>query len=230
MVLNEICADREAAINILIVEDEANLSARIGKAIRQSGFVCEFADNGSDAILMGQDGEYDAIVLDLGLPELPGVEVLKSWRQMNVNVPVLILTARNSWTEKVEALNLGADDYLTKPFHTPELVARLNALLRRGSGQSSPILSHENLELDVSRSRVTLDGELLELTAFEYKLLRYFMSRIGHVVSQSDLTEHLYALEDMRGSNTIEVYISRLRRLIGSGRIKTIRGLGYRFG
>lgn len=217
-------------INILIVEDEADLSARIGKAVRQSGFVCEFADNGRDAVLMGQDGEYDAIVLDLGLPELSGVEVLKSWRQMNVNAPVLILTARNSWTEKVEALNLGADDYLTKPFHTPELVARLNALLRRVAGQGTPTLRQENLELDVACGRVTLDGVLLELTAFEYKLLRYFMSRVGHIVSQSEITEHLYALDDMRGSNTIEVYISRLRRLIGSSKIKTIRGLGYRFG
>lgn len=218
------------AINILIVEDEADLSARIGKAVRQSGFVCEFADNGHDAVLMGQDGEYDAIVLDLGLPEMSGVEVLKSWRQMNVNSPVLILTARNSWTEKVEALNLGADDYLTKPFHTPELVARLNALLRRVAGQGTPILRQENLELDIACGRVTLDGVLLELTAFEYKLLRYFMSRVGHIVSQSEITEHLYALDDMRGSNTIEVYISRLRRLIGSSKIKTIRGLGYRFG
>ena len=188
------------------------------------------SDNGADAIHMASDGDYDAIILDLGLPETSGVDVLKALRNQNVDTPVLVLTARNSWTEKVEVLNLGADDYLTKPFHTPELIARLNALLRRAIGQSHALLTHEDLELDTTSAMARRNGQPLELTAFEYRLLRLFMSRTGRVVSQTELSEHLYAMEDARGSNTIEVYISRLRRHIGNEKIKTIRGMGYRFG
>ena len=158
------------------------------------------------------------------------MEVIKAWRSAGLKTPVLVLTARNSWTDKVEGLNSGADDYLTKPFHTPELLARINALLRRAAGQSESVLRHDTLVLDPDRGSVTHDGVVLELTAFEYRLLKYFMSRQGHIVSQSELVEHLYALDDMRESNTVEVYISRLRRQIGADRIKTIRGLGYRFG
>lgn len=220
----------DSKINILIVEDEEEVANRIANGVRQSGFVCENAYSGDDAILMGQDNAYDAIVLDLGLPGKSGLEVLKAWRASGLTTPVLILTARNSWTEKVEGLNLGADDYLTKPFHTPELAARLNALVRRASGHSDPLLTFENLTLDPSRSRVSVDGIDLELTAFEFRLLKYFMTRQGHVVSQNELIEHLYSLDGMRESNTIEVYISRLRRQIGAQKIKTIRGLGYRFG
>ncbi len=206
------------------------MASRIANGVRQSGFVYEHAYTGDDAILMGQDNAYDAIILDLGLPGKSGLEVLKAWRAAGLTTPVLILTARNSWTEKVEGLNLGADDYLTKPFHTPELVARLNALVRRAAGHSDPLLTYDNLILDPARSRVSLDGTDLDLTAFEFRLLKYFMTRQGHVVSQSELVEHLYSLEGMRESNTVEVYISRLRRQIGADKIKTIRGLGYRFG
>lgn len=178
---------------------------------------------------MGQDNDYDAIVLDLGLPGRDGFQVIKAWRQSGLTTPVLILSARNSWTEKVEALNLGADDYLTKPFHTPELEARLNALLRRIAGQAYPIMSHKGITLNPIRQSVSVDGSAVDLTAFEFRLLKYFMSRKGHIISQTELVDHLYTLDDMRESNTIEVYISRLRRRIGSDKIKTIRGLGYKF-
>lgn len=217
-------------INILIVEDDTEVAERLSKGVRQAGFVCEHAYSGIDAIPMGIDNTYDAIILDLGLPGAGGMEVIKAWRSAGLKTPVLVLTARNSWTDKVEGLNSGADDYLTKPFHTPELIARLNALLRRVAGQSESVLRHDTLVLDPDRGSVTQDGVVLELTAFEYRLLKYFMSRQGHIVSQSELVEHLYALDDMRESNTVEVYISRLRRQIGADRIKTIRGLGYRFG
>lgn len=178
---------------------------------------------------MGLDESYDAIVLDLGLPGMDGLQVLKGWRGKNVNTPVLVLTARGTWSEKVEGLNQGADDYLTKPFHLPELTARLNALLRRQSGTASNVLSHHGLTLNPATGEAHLNGELLDLTALEFRMLRYFMHRPNHVVSQGELTEHLYSLDDTRESNTIEVYISRLRRKIGAERIKTVRGLGYRF-
>lgn len=179
---------------------------------------------------MGLDASYDAIILDLGLPGEDGLSVLSKWRTGGLSTPILILTARGTWAEKVEGLNLGADDYLTKPFHLPELTARLNALLRRGAGAATALLSHNGLTLNPSTGEVHLDGALVELTALEFRMLRYLMHRPRHVVSQSELTEHLYSLDDMRGSNTIEVYISRLRRKIGVDRIKTVRGLGYRFG
>lgn len=190
----------------------------------------ERAVNGEDGEHLGSDGGYDAVVLDLGLPGKSGLDVLESWRAAGVNTPVLILTARGTWSEKVQGLNRGADDYLTKPFHLPELVARINALLRRGADVSETILTHDNLSLNVSTGEVTLGGAPLDLTALEFRMLRYFMHRPRHIVSQSELVEHLYSLNDTRASNTVEVYVSRLRRQIGGDRIKTIRGLGYRFG
>lgn len=179
---------------------------------------------------MGLDGSFDAIVLDLGLPGEDGLTVLTRWRDTGLSTPVLILTARGTWSEKVEGLNQGADDYLTKPFHLPELTARINALLRRGTGSAGALLSHDGLTLNPATSEVRLDGEPIDLTALEFRMLRYFMHRPRHLVSQSELTEHLYSLEGMRESNTVEVYVSRLRRKIGADRIKTVRGLGYRFG
>lgn len=172
--------------------------------------------------------QYDAVVLDLGLSQMSGLDVLRKWRAGSFKMPVLVLTARGSWSEKVEGLNAGADDYITKPFHIPEVVARLNALIRRSAGLASSTLTHKNITLDLSAGKALLDGQPVELTAKEMRMLNYFMHRIGRVVSQAELTEHLYSLDNSRESNTIEVYVSRLRRKFGADLIKTIRGLGYR--
>lgn len=193
-----------------------------------AGFTVDRAANGSDGYVMGSDETYAAVVLDLGLPEMQGLDVLSRWRAEGRKMPVLILTARGTWSEKVDGLNAGADDYITKPFHVPEVVARLKALIRRSSGLASAVLVHRGITLDTSANRVLLNGEPLEMTARELKMLNYFLHRIGRVISQAELTEHLYALEDSRESNTIEVYISRLRRKLGPDLITTIRGLGYR--
>lgn len=177
---------------------------------------------------MGNDEDFDAVILDLGLPQMQGLDVLKRWRTNNRNVPVLVLTARGSWAEKVEGLNAGADDYITKPFHVAEVAARLKALIRRSSGLASPVLAHRAIVLDSANGHVTLDGAPVDLTAREIKMLNYFLHRIGRIISQAELTEHLYTLDEARESNTIEVYVSRLRRKLGADTIKTIRGLGYR--
>lgn len=192
------------------------------------GFTIERADNGADGYVMAIEERYDAIILDLGLPQMSGLDVLRKWRAAEMKVPVLVLTARGSWPEKVDGLNAGADDYITKPFHIPEVVARLNALIRRSAGIASPTLSHKGITLDMSAGKTELNGEPIELTARELRMLSYFMHRIGRIVSQAELTEHLYSLDESRESNTIEVYVSRLRRKLGADVIKTIRGLGYR--
>lgn len=220
--------DVEAAIRILLVEDDDEIAQRLITGLVPAGFTVDRADNGADGYAMGVDDTYDAAILDLGLPEMEGMEVLKRWRAEARMVPVLVLTARGSWAEKVDGLNAGADDYITKPFHIPEVAARLQALIRRSSGLASPQLTHRNVTLDTGSGRVMIDGNPVELTAREMRMLNYFMHRIGRIVSQAELTEHLYALEDSRESNTIEVYVSRLRRKFGSDFIKTIRGLGYR--
>ena len=193
-----------------------------------AGFAVERADNGADGYAMGTEEQYDAVVLDLGLPQMSGLDVLRKWRAGSFKMPVLVVTARGSWSEKVDGLNAGADDYITKPFHIPEVVARLNALIRRSAGLASSTLTHKNITLDLSAGKALLDGQPIELTAKEMRMLNYFMHRIGRVVSQAELTEHLYSLDDSRESNTIEVYVSRLRRKFGADLIRTIRGLGYR--
>lgn len=179
---------------------------------------------------MGEVETYDLAVLDIGLPGMSGLDVLDRWRRKGLTLPVLILTAHGTWSEKVDGLNRGADDYLTKPFHTPELVARVNALVRRSAGIASNVLSSGDLELDLGTGQARVAGRPVELTALELRMLRYFMTRPQRVISQSELTEHLYAMDGMRESNTVEVYVGRLRRKIGPDRIKTLRGLGYRFG
>ncbi len=177
---------------------------------------------------MGQHDEYDAVILDLGLPDIQGFDILKAWRAAGRDMPVLVLTARESWTDKVDGLNAGADDYITKPFHIAEVVARLHALMRRRAGAASAVLRHRDVELDMSSGQVTRNGEPVELTAREFRMLSYFLHRTGRLVSQDELADHLYSLEEGRESNTIEVYISRLRRKLGAGIITTVRGLGYR--
>lgn len=219
---------REATIRVLLIEDDPDISTRLLDGLSSAGFAVERADNGADGYVMGVDEEYDAVVLDLGLPQMSGLDVLRKWRSGGRKMPVLILTARGSWAEKVDGLNAGADDYITKPFHVPEVVARLNALIRRSAGIASATLSHKGIVLDTSAGRASFEGQDVELTAKELRMLNYFMHRIGRVVSQAELTEHLYSLDDSRESNTIEVYVSRLRRKFGADLIKTIRGLGYR--
>ncbi|MCF6220292.1 MAG: response regulator transcription factor [Robiginitomaculum sp.] len=214
----------------MLVEDDKDLANRISRSLLLSGFVVEHAYTGDDGYELGLLGNLSAAILDLGLPGKPGLEVLQSWRSKGIIMPVLVLTARSSWAEKVEGLNKGADDYMVKPFHTPELVARLRALIRRSMGKKDAVLVHQGLSIDTITSEARLGSEILDLTAFEFRMLKYFMHRIGHVVSQTELIEHLYPINETRGSNTIEVYIGRLRKKIGSDKIKTIRGLGYKFG
>ncbi|MEJ2517347.1 MAG: response regulator transcription factor [Methyloceanibacter sp.] len=215
-------------MRILLVEDDDEIAKRLTTGLSQAGFTVERADNGTDGYTMGLDEEYAAAVLDLGLPEMQGIDVLKRWRSAHRALPVLILTARGTWAEKVDGLNAGADDYVTKPFHVPEVAARLRALVRRASGLSSAVLTHRGIELDTGSGSVLLNGTPVKLTAREMKMLTYFLHRIGRIVSQAELAEHLYALEDSRESNTIEVYVSRLRRKLGADIITTVRGLGYR--
>ncbi|ODR95551.1 two-component system response regulator [Methyloceanibacter stevinii] len=215
-------------MRILLVEDDNEIAKRLMSGLSQAGFTVERADNGTDGYTMGLDEEYAAAVLDLGLPEMQGIDVLKRWRSAHRALPVLILTARGTWAEKVEGLNAGADDYVTKPFHVPEVAARLRALVRRASGIASAVLTHRGIELDAGSGSVLLNGTPVKLTAREMKMLTYFLHRIGRIVSQAELAEHLYALEDSRESNTIEVYVSRLRRKLGANCITTVRGLGYR--
>jgi DNA-binding response OmpR family regulator len=177
---------------------------------------------------MALSNEYDAVVLDLGLPVRPGIDVLKLWRRRGSDVPVLILTAHGSWREKVDGLNAGADDYITKPFHVAEVAARLRALIRRKSGIVSSVIERHGIRLDTGSGIVMRADTKIDLTAQEMRMLTYFMHRIGRIVSQSELATHLYALHDERDSNTIEVFVSRLRRKLGHDIIKTVRGLGYR--
>lgn len=179
---------------------------------------------------MGETQDYDAVVLDLGLPKLPGLEVLKRWRAKGRLMPVLVLTARGTWTERVAGLNAGADDYLGKPFHDDEVIARLRALIRRSGGVADSVLRHGDIVLDPATGVLTVAGETVEVTAFELRVLTYLMHRAGRIVSQAELLDHIYPGETVREINTIEVYIGRLRKKIGREVIRTVRGLGYRLG
>ena len=215
-------------MRILLVEDEALLRRQLRAALIEAGYAVDEADNGVDAQHLGATEPYDAVVLDLGLPRLDGLTVLQRWRGAGRTMPVLILTARDSWHEKVTGIDTGADDYLAKPFHTEELLARLRALTRRAQGLASPLLQCGELTLDTRSGRVTVAGQIVALTSHEYRLLAYLMHRPGQVVSRSELTEHLYAQDFDRDSNTIEVFVARLRRKLPPQTIETVRGLGYR--
>jgi two-component system OmpR family response regulator len=215
-------------VKLLLVEDEPTLRAQLRGGLRDAGYAVDESDNGRDAQHLGETGEYDVVVLDLGLPLLDGLSVLQRWRAAGRTMPVLILTARDSWHEKVAGIDAGADDYLAKPFHMPELLARLRALIRRAQGLASPLLRCGPLELDTRSGGVTVDGRPASLTAHEYRLLTYLMHRPGQVVSRSELTEHLYAQDFDRDSNTIEVFVARLRRKLPPELIETVRGRGYR--
>jgi len=217
-------------MRILLVEDDPELARRLSDGLRREGYVIEHAATGRMGLGLGRDEDFDAAILDLGLPDMQGVEVVRQWRQAERMMPVLILTARGSWTEKVEGLNAGADDYVTKPSHVQEIAARLRALMRRSAGRSSPVLVHNDIELSPVSGTVTVAGNPVDLTAQEFRILNYFMHRHGRLISQNELIEHLYPLEEERDTNTIEVYIARLRRKLGRDVIKTQRGLGYRLG
>jgi two-component system, OmpR family, response regulator len=217
-----------STIRVLVVEDDVELRDRLCGALEAAGFVVDRASEGDTGWYMADGDGYDAVVLDLGLPRLPGLEVLRRWRSNGRNMPVLILSARGTWSERVEGLNAGADDYMGKPFHAAEVVARLRALIRRNAGTTDPVLRHGGIELDAGAGKVSVGGQPVELTAQELKVLAYLMHRKGRIVSQADLVEHVYAMSDMRDSNTIEVFIARLRRKLGREAIRTVRGLGYR--
>jgi two-component system OmpR family response regulator len=215
-------------MRVLVVEDDPDISRQLKLALGDAGYAVDHAPDGEEAQFLGDTEPYDAIVLDLGLPKVDGVSVLERWRKDGVATPVLILTARGAWSEKVAGFDAGADDYLTKPFHTEELLARLRALVRRSAGHASSTLTLGKLRLDPRAARASLDGEPLRLTSLEYRLLHYLMMHQGRVISRTELVEHLYDQDFDRDSNTIEVFVGRLRKKIGSDRIETVRGLGYR--
>lgn len=214
-------------MRVLVVEDEPNLQRQLKAALEGAGYAVDVAGDGEDGHYLGSTESYDAVVLDLGLPELDGLTVLNRWRKEGHAMPVLVLTARDRWSDKVAGLDAGADDYLAKPFQTEELVARLRALIRRAAGQASSELSAGDVRLDARSGRVTLAGEPVKLTAQEFKLLSYLMHHKGKVVSRTELIEHIYDQDFDRDSNTIEVFITRIRKKLGADLISTTRGLGY---
>jgi two-component system OmpR family response regulator len=215
-------------MRILLVEDEPTLAAQIAAALVDAGFVVERSADGEDAAALGAIEPFDAVVLDLGLPTLDGLSVLTRWRARGVTVPVLILTARERWSEKLAGFNAGADDYLTKPFHMEELVVRLRALIRRAGGHAAPLLTCGPLEMEPGSGRVSIAGTPLALTAQELRILEYLLHRSGRVVSRLELTDHVYERDGDRDSNVIDVLIGRIRRKLGVPLIHTVRGLGYR--
>lgn len=216
-------------MRLLLIEDDDLLRADLRHDLVKAGFAVDEADNGVDGEFMGASEPYDAIVLDLGLPQRPGLEVLHNWRKQHNKVPVIILTARNAWHERVDGFKAGADDYLGKPFHCEELIARLSALIKR-SKQQVGRLQIGGLSLDEERQTVTAaDGNTLELTGTEFRLLRYFMLHPGRILSKSTLTEHVYDYDSDKDSNVIEVYVKRLRQKLGKDIIQTRRGQGYLF-
>jgi len=218
-------------MRILLVEDDASLSKQLAKDLSKAGYAVDTIDNGVDAEFMGDEEPYDIIVLDLGLPQRSGLDVLKNWRARGNKVAVVVLTARDAWHEKVDGFKAGADDYLAKPFHFEELVARMQAVGRRQGGQADASLSVSGLELDEERQSVTTpEGRTFELTGTEFRLLRYMMLHPGRILSKSVLTEHVYDYNSDKDSNVIEVYVNRLRQKLGKALIQTKRGQGYVFG
>ncbi|MDW6017253.1 response regulator transcription factor [Vibrio plantisponsor] len=214
-------------MKILVVEDDQKLSEQITTALEDAGWVPEASYEGEDALYRATTEEWDCIVLDLGLPKLDGISVLNNLRDQQINTPVIILSARDTLTQRVEGLNAGADDYLTKPFELVELIARIRSQLRRASGNASPVLQVGNLSLDTRSSVVMWKDQPLNLTALEYKVIAYFMHNPDKVISRTELVEHIYKQDFDRDSNTIEVFIGRIRKKVAPDVIKTVRGLGY---
>lgn len=214
-------------MRLLIVEDDDDLNRQLVAALSEAGYAVDSARDGEEGHFLGDTEPYDAVILDLGLPVMDGVTVLENWRRDGKDMPVLILTARDRWSDKVSGIDAGADDYVSKPFHMEEILARVRALLRRNAGHASSELTCGPLQLDTRSARVTLDGQSVKLTSLEYRLLSYLMHHGGRVVSRSELVEHLYDQDFDRDSNTIEVFVGRLRKKLGADFIRTVRGLGY---
>ena len=215
-------------MRVLLVEDDQNLNRQITSALKEAGYVVETAFDGEQGAFLGETLEIDVAVLDLGLPKMGGREVLTRWRKHKRSFAVLILTARDSWWEKVECIDAGADDYLTKPFHLPELLARLRALVRRGAGHANPVLTCGQVRLDTRTGEVTRDGVVVALTTFEKRLLQFLMLHAGRIVDRTQIMDHIYAPDLDRDSNTVEVFVRRLRNKLGLELIETVRGQGYR--
>ncbi len=215
-------------MRVLIVEDDPDLSRQLSEALSDAGYAVDTANDGEEGHFLGDTEPYDAVVLDLGLPVIDGISILQKWRADGRTFPVLILTARDQWSEKVAGFDAGADDYLTKPFHTEELLARLRALVRRAAGHTTDTIDVGGLSVDNRSGRAFVDGAPVKLTSHEFRLLSYMAMHVGKVISRTELVEHIYDQDFDRDSNTIEVFIGRLRRKIGVPRIETVRGLGYR--
>lgn len=215
-------------MRVLVVEDEPDLAQQLAATLRDSGYAVDVAKDGEEGQFLGETEPYDAVVLDLGLPLIDGVSVLENWRRKGKTMPVLILTARDRWSEKVAGFDAGADDYVTKPFQMEEMLARLRALIRRAAGHASADIECGPVRVDTRNGRVTVSGVSVKLTAQEFKIVCYLAHHKGKVVSRTELTEHIYDQDFDRDSNTIEVFIGRLRKKLAAPVIETVRGLGYR--
>lgn len=221
-------------MRLLIIEDEPSLRNQLKQYLEKEGYAVDVAEDGEAGFFMGREYSFDLAIVDLGLPKMSGIDVIKKWREINKKFPVLILTARGNWQDKVEGLESGADDYLVKPFHHEELLARTRALLRRAAGISQPIIQFQNISINTSLQSVYLNDSELELTAYEYKVVEYLVMNKEKVISKTELTEHIYDQDFDRDSNVIEVFVGRLRKKLDpSGKLKpieTLRGRGYRWG
>jgi two-component system OmpR family response regulator len=214
-------------MRVLVVEDDANLNRQIKEALTEAGYAVDVAFDGEEGHFLGDTEPYDAVVLDIGLPQMDGLSVLEEWRRAGKSMPVLLLTARDRWSDKVQGIDAGADDYVAKPFHMEEILARIRALVRRAAGHASNEITAGSVRLDVKAGKVTVDGQSVKLTSHELRLLSYLMHHKGKVVSRTELTEHLYDQDFDRDSNTIEVFVGRLRKKLPEECIQTVRGLGY---
>lgn len=217
-------------MRLLVVEDDKDLNRQLKEALSDVGYAVDQAFDGEEGHFLGETEPYDCIVLDLGLPQLDGVSVLTRWRDHDVRTPVLILTARDRWSDKVAGIDAGADDYVTKPFHIEEVLARIRALIRRSAGLASSQIVVGDLSIDIKSAKATRNGLPIKLTSHEFRLLSYLAHHVGKVVSRTELTEHMYDQDFDKDSNTIEVFVGRLRKKIGADMIETVRGLGYRLG
>ena len=215
-------------MRILVVEDDPDLNRQIVDACLESGYVVDKTQDGEEGHFLGDTEPYDAVILDIGLPGMDGITILENWRKSDRNMPVLMLTARDRWSDKVAGIDAGADDYLAKPFHIEEVLARLRALIRRSAGHASSEITSGEVVLDTRTSKVTYQGKPVKLTSHELRLLSYMLHHPGQIISRTELTEHLYDQDFDKDSNTIEVFIGRLRKKIGADFIETVRGLGYR--
>jgi two-component system OmpR family response regulator len=214
-------------MRVLVVEDDTNLNRQIKEALTDAGYAVDVAFDGEEGHFLGDTEPYDAVVLDIGLPQMDGLSVLEEWRRAGKSMPVLLLTARDRWSDKVQGIDAGADDYVAKPFHMEEILARIRALVRRAAGHASNEITAGSVRLDVRSGKVTVGGQAVKLTSHELRLLSYLMHHKGKVISRTELTEHLYDQDFDRDSNTIEVFVGRLRKKLPEDCIQTVRGLGY---